>query len=63
MSMVLNMPEQNKTSEYDIIYLNMYNCARILNMPESTRNVNIPKYTRMWANMPQYNVVNMAEDA
>ena len=32
-------------------------------MPESTRNVNILKYMRMWANMPQYNVVNMAEDA
>ena len=29
------MPEQAMGSEYAIIYMNMSNCATILNMPES----------------------------
>ena len=50
-------------SEYALIYMNMYKCVRILNIPESSRNLNVLKYNRMWGNAPQYNVVNMAEDA
>ena len=29
------MPEYAMDSEYALIYINMSNCARILNMPES----------------------------
>lgn len=50
-------------SGYALIYINMYKCVRILNIPESTRNLNVLKHKRMWANVPQYNVVNMAEHA
>ena len=38
------MPEQAMRSEYVLIYMNMSNFARILT---------VPKYTQMWANMPQ----------
>ena len=54
-------------SEYAVIYLNMSNCARILNIPESAEiypnmgSRNIPKYGQICLNMS--NVVNMAECA
>ena len=35
MSMVLNMLEQAMGSEYALIYMNILNCAKILNMFES----------------------------
>ena len=34
-SAVQNMPEQAMGCEYTLLYMNMSNCARILNMPES----------------------------
>ena len=43
--MVLNMPEETMGSEYVLIYMNMSNCARILNMPESAEIYpNVGKY-------------------
>ena len=48
MSMVLNMLEETVGSEYAIIYMNMSNYAKILNMPESA------EIYRMWVNMSQY---------
>ena len=45
MSTFLNMAEQAMGSEYALMFINMSNCARILNLP---------KCTRMWGNIPQY---------
>ena len=39
MSTILNLPEQAMGSEYALIYMNMSN---------------LPKYTRMWENMPHF---------
>ena len=44
------MPEKVMCSEYALIYVNMSNCVRILNMPESSE---------ILVNMS--NVVNMLE--
>ena len=45
LSMFLNMPEETMGSEYALIYMNMSNCARILNMPESAEIYpNVGKY-------------------
>ena len=52
--MVLNMPEETMGSEYVFIYMNMSNCARILNMPESAEIYpNVGKYASIWLNMPE----------
>ena len=44
-------------SEYNLIYMNMSNCARILNMPESTEIYpNVGKYASICLrrlNMPE----------
>ena len=49
------------SSEYALIYMNMSNCAKILNIPESAKIYP----NGMWANMcfNISNIVNMAESA
>ena len=46
--MFLKLAKYAYGSEYDLIHMNMSNCARILNMPESA------KIYQMRTNMPQY---------
>ena len=50
--MVLKMPEKAMGSEYVLIYMNMSNCARILNMRKSAEIC-----------LSLFNVVNMAQYA
>ena len=58
--MVLNIPEKATGSEYALININMSNCARILNMPESAEIYpNVGKY----ASICMSNVVIMAKYA
>ena len=46
MSAVLNMAEYAMGSEYALIHINISNCARILNIPESAKIYpNVGKYT------------------
>ena len=50
--MVLNMPEYTMGSEYVLIYMNMSNCARILNMSESAEIYpNVGKYASRCSNV------------
>ena len=44
-------------SEYVLVYMNMLNCAKILNLPESAKIY--PNMGKIYLNMS--NVLNMAE--
>ena len=49
MSTILKMPEKAMGSEYALIYMNMFNCDRTLNMSESAKIYpNVGKYASIY---------------